>query len=238
MLTSLRHLALEVKYLGRAREFYEERLGLEPARAGDAEIAYEVGETTLALRRPSSTPRGGLHVHYAFSAPAVRYEGWRERLADLDPDEHRFGSYRSLYADDPDDHCVEVGGIDAGDTDGADSDLESAGANLTGVFEVVLEVESLDAAAETYAALGFEPVDRGEERRRIRMRGPFDLEMWEPQLGLADARGGVHVDLGFGTDDPEAAAEVIESRVDRRERVDGGVRVRDADCHWLTFLRE
>ena len=233
MLTSLRHLALEVKYLDRARGFYEGRLGLDPTRESDSEVAYGVGETTLALRRPTSIPRGGLHVHYAFSVPASAYDGWRERLADLDPDEHRFGSYRSLYVDDPDDHCVEIGGIggDGQDDDGDESDL-------TGVFEVVLEVEDLDAAAETYGALGFEQVDRGERRRRIRMRGPFDLELWEPQLGLADARGGVHVDLGLGTDDPEAAAEAIASRVDRRERIDGGVRVRDADCHSVSFLRE
>jgi catechol 2,3-dioxygenase-like lactoylglutathione lyase family enzyme len=226
MLTSLDHLALEVKYLDRTREFYEGRLGVTPASEGEATVAYEAGETTLALRRPSSVPRGGLHVHYAFATPAAEYDSWRSRLAPLDPSEHRFGSYRSLYVDDPDDHCVEIGGVGG------------EGSGLTGIFEVVLEVADLDAAVETYAALGFEVVDRGDDRRRVRLRGPVDLELWEPQLGLADARGGVHVDLGFGTDDPHGAADAIASRTDRRERVGGGVRVRDADCHYLTFRRE
>ena len=226
MLTSLRHLALEVKYLDRARNFYEDRLEFAPARTTETETVYRVGEAALVLRRPSAVPRGGLHVHYAFTAPADEYDGWGERLGDLDLDEHQFGSYRSLYVDDPDDHCVEIGGI--GDE----------GTGLTGIFEVVLEVGDLDAATATYRELGFEPVDRGGGRRRVRLRGPFDLELWEPQLGLADARGGVHVDLGFGTDDPEAAADAVDSHLGSRESVDGGVRVQTADCHYLTFLAE
>ncbi|WP_101297466.1 VOC family protein [Halegenticoccus soli] len=239
MLTSLRHLALEVKYLDRARSFYVDRLGLSPARETDAELEFDLGGTALTLRRPTAVPRGGLHTHYAFSTPKAAYDDWRDRLSDLDPEEHSFGSYRSLYVDDPDDHCVEIGGIDGGSADG----------ELTGIFEVVLEVADLGRAEELYAALGFNPVDRGRERRRVRLRGPFglaadgdgpprplDLELWEPQLGLADARGGVHVDLGFGTDDPAEAVDAVADRVCERERIDGGVRVRDPDGHYLTFV--
>jgi catechol 2,3-dioxygenase-like lactoylglutathione lyase family enzyme len=223
MLSRLTHLGLEVKYLDRARAFYGNRLRLPVARDTDTAVEFAVGETTLILRRPRSVPRGGLHTHFAFSTGEAAYGSWRDRLSDLDPDEHTFGSHSSLYVDDPDDHCVEIGGF------------EDRGTGLTGIFEVVLEVERLEAAEATYRALGFEPVDRGETRRRVRLRGPMDLELWEPQLGLADARGGVHVDLGFAVEDPAAAADAVSEWTDRRERVEDGVRVRDDDGHYLTF---
>ncbi|WP_129115821.1 VOC family protein [Halegenticoccus tardaugens] len=237
MLDALSHLALEVKYLDRARGFYVDRLGLTPTEETDTEVAFSLGggdrrddgTTQLILRRPSRVPRGGLHVHYAFSTSEAAYEGWLERLADLDPEEHTFGSYRSLYVDDPDDHCVEIGGLADGGTD----------VGLVGIFEVVLEVVDLDRSEELYSALGFETVDRGDERRRVRLRSPFglDLELWEPQLGLADARGGVHVDLAFDAGDPDGAADAIDRWVCERERVGDGVRVSDPDGHSLTFVR-
>jgi catechol-2,3-dioxygenase len=223
MLSGLRHLGLEVKYLDRARAFYEEHVGLTADRITETEVGYRAGETSLFLRRPRSTPRGGLHTHFAFSTPSAEFDDWLDRLADFEPEVRQFGSSRSLYVDDPDDHCVEIGGH------GRD------GSGLTGIFEVVLEVEELDPAERTYRALGFEPVDRGSDRRRVRLRGPMDLELWEPQLGIADARGGVHVDLAFDVDDPAAAADAVAEWTDRRTAVDGGVRVRDSDGHYLTF---
>lgn len=247
MLTALDRLGLEVKYLDRARAFYEDRLGLDPADVSETAVTYPVGETSLVLRRPSGVPRGGLHTHFAFTTPAEEYDEWLADLADLDPEEYTFGTYRSLYVDDPDDHCVEIGGIDdAGDADGGDG-AETEGTNgsdesgLTGIFEVVLEVEELARAEAFYLALGFDVVDRGDERRRVRLRGPFDLELWEPQLGLADARGGVHVDLALGVADPDAAVETVDEWVSDPVVVDGGddvrrLRVRDPDCHVVTFV--
>jgi catechol 2,3-dioxygenase-like lactoylglutathione lyase family enzyme len=227
VLTRLTHLALEVKDLDAARAFYADRFGLTPAETA-GEVVLPVGETALRLRRPTGVPRGGLHTHFAFSAAPGTYDDWRDRLADLDPTEVDFGGYRSLYVYDPDGNCVEIG-IEAStaSADGIDAP--------TGVFEVVLEVANLDRAVETYTALGFDPVDRGESRRRVRLRGPMDLELWEPHLGLADARGGVHVDLGFETADPEAAADAVAPWATARVAVDDGVRVRDGDGHWLTF---
>ena len=228
MLTRLTHLALEVKDLDAARAFYADRFGLTPARETAEAVVLSVGETDLYLRRPTGVPRGGLHTHFAFSAAPGALSAWRERLTDLDPQEVDFGGYRSLYVYDPDGNCVEIG-CEAGEERAADAP--------TGVFEVVLEVADLDRAEATYTTLGFEPVDRGEERRRVRLRGPMDLELWEPHLGLANARGGVHVDLGFETADPEAAAEAVAAWTTAREAVPDGVRVRDGDGHWVSFTR-
>ncbi|WP_318570001.1 VOC family protein [Salinigranum marinum] len=226
MLSTLTHLALEVKHLDRARSFYTEHLGLEPTAQSETEVVFRTGETAVVLRRPSGVPRGGLHVHYAFATGADAYETWEARLSSLPTVAFDFGGSRSLYVDDPDDHCVEVGTVADASTD-----------DLVGVFEVVLEVEDLPAAVERYRALGFEVVDRGDDRRRVRLRGPVDLELWEPQLGIADARGGVHVDLGFVADDPTGAARAVAPDADP-EPVEHGVRVREADGHVLTFVGE
>lgn len=233
MLTALDHLGLEVKYLDRARAFYEGRLGLDPTSVSETAVVYTVGDTDLVLRRPTTVPRGGLHTHFAFSTAAAEYDDWVTRLSDLDPAEYSFGSYRSLYVDDPDDHCVEIGGIDGDETTGDDT-------GLTGIFEVVLEVEHLARSEAFYTALGFSVVDRGDERRRVRLRGPFDLELWEPQFGLADARGGVHVDLSLVVDDPAEAVAAVVAWSDEpvAVRSDGrrGLRVRDPDGHVVTFV--
>ncbi|MEF8774586.1 MAG: VOC family protein, partial [Halobacteriales archaeon] len=186
------------------------------------ELVYAAGDQQLRLRRPSTVPRGGLHTHFALSTPDDRYGAWWDRLSeDFDLVEHRFGDSRSLYLYDPDGNCLEIG--QAG----------GEGAELTRIFEVVLEVEDLEVAEAFYADLGFDPVDRGDGRRRVRLAGPMALELWEPQLGIADARGGVHVDLGFAGD-ARAAVEAVGDRapdvVDREE----GVRIRDPDGHWLT----
>lgn len=229
MLTRLAHLALEVEDIDAARSFYVDRFGLQAASETAPELRFPVGETDLVLRRPTGVPRGGLHTHFAFSAAPGTLAAWRERLATLDPEEVDFGGYRSLYVYDPDGNCVEIGGEEGNGS--GDADVP------TGIFEVVLEVGDLDTAEATYTALGFEPVDRGESRRRVRLRGPMELELWEPQLGLADARGGVHADLGFETADPAAAADAIDEWTTARESVDEGVRVRDGDGHWVTFGR-
>jgi catechol 2,3-dioxygenase-like lactoylglutathione lyase family enzyme len=262
MLTGVHRLGLEVKDLDAARAFYEDRLGFvadaEPDSESRSRVAYSVGSrerggstaagtgpTRLVLRRPTDTPRGGVHTHYAFSTTPGAYERWWQRLADLDPVEFSFGATDSLYAYDPAGHCVEIGGFDreggqSGDRDG-DAPADGADADavppLSDLFEVVLEVTDLPAAEARYRRLGFEVVDRGETRRRVRLSGPVDLELWEPQLGIADARGGLHVDLAFVTDDPESAVEAGGPWSGDVASVPGGLRVVDDDAHVLTFLR-
>ncbi|MFD1686597.1 VOC family protein [Halobellus litoreus] len=248
MLTALHRLGLEVKSLARAREFYEGRLGFDGAEGGpETAVAYHVGvdgdadPTRLLLRRPTDTPRGGVHTHYAFSTTPAAYRAWRRRLADLDPVEFSFGASDSLYVDDPDGHCVEIGSVDReGAVEAADLATDTEGERappLTGIFEVVLEVTDLPRAEERYRRLGFEVVDRGDERRRVRLDGPVALELWEPQLGIADARGGLHVDLAFAAPNPDAAVEAGAPWAAGPHPVDGGVRVVDDDGHVLTFLR-
>jgi len=225
MLTGLQWLSLEVKYLDPAVGFYRDHLDLDVRVRTDDEARLAAGPTDLVLRRPSGVPRGGLHTHYALSVPSGGYDDWWERLSDaFDLHEETFGPVRSLYFYDTEGNCVELMGSDDGGT-----------ATVTGLVEVVLEVESLDRATAFYRALGMEVVDRGANRKRVRLSaGPFDFELWEPHLGLADARGGVHVDLGFAAD-VERAVEAVDDEVLSVERLDDGVRVRDPDGHYLTF---
>jgi catechol-2,3-dioxygenase len=225
MLSGLRWLGLEAKYLDRAVAFYRDTLGMDVQLEGDDEVALAAGDTDLVLRRPSGVPRGGLHTHFAFSIPASEYDDWWDSLsAEHDLDEFVFGEARSLYLYDPDGNCVELG------------QTTVAGPGIDGVFEVVLEVTDLDRAESFYRALGFDPVDRGENRTRVRLQGPMALELWEPHLGLADARGGVHVDLGF-EGDPEAVREAIGEAACAVEEADDGVRILDPDGHYLTVTR-
>ena len=224
MLSGLRWLALEAKYLDRAREFYATHLDLSVVREGDGEVVFDAGGANLVVREPGAVPRGGVHTHYAFATPPDRYDEWSDLLAEtFDLTEFDFGGAKSLYFYDPDGNCVEIGGV---------GDGESA---ITDVFEIVLEVEDLARAESFYRSLGFEVVDRGDQRRRLRLGGPVDLELWEPHLGIADARGGLHADVGFAAEDPAAAAEAVRNEACAVTAVDDGVRVRDPDGHYLTF---
>lgn len=231
MFDELAWLSLEVLDADRAAAFYREAFDLEPTPRGPM-MVLPIGDQELRLVEPGSIPRGGLHVHFAMATPPDRYDDWVDQLDEVsDLVEHDFGSSRSLYLDDPAGHCVEIGSV--GDPD--------SGASLTRIFEVVLEVEDLDRSEAFYSELGFTVVDRGENRPRIRLSGPMDLELWEPHRGLADARGGVHVALGFDGRDEQARdghGELLPARVEELahsvERTAMGTRIRDPDCHSLT----
>jgi catechol 2,3-dioxygenase-like lactoylglutathione lyase family enzyme len=233
MLSTPRWLTLEVTYLDRARSFYESVLDRPVVGESEREVTFDVGGTELRLRAPGDVPRGGLHTHYALSVPSAVYDDWYDRLDErFDLVEHQFGDARSLYFDDPDGHCVELA---ESDTDGLTGDAPG----VDGLFEVVLEVEELEPARVFYRRLGFEPVDYGDERRRVRMSGgDVDLELWEPQLGLADGRGGVHVDWGITAEDPAVAADRVTRDALSIDETPSGIRIRDPDGHYLTLCEE
>lgn len=228
MPSSLAWLALEVADRAAVAAFYRDRLDLSVREETPTETTLDAGPSELRLRRPGSIPRGGLHTHYAFSIPAAEYEAWRDRLASsFDLTEFDFGGAKSLYLDDPAGNCVELGQRDV------------AGPGIDGIFEVVLEVTDLDRARAFYTALGFEVVDAGEQRRRVRLStGELDLELWEPQLGIADGRGGVHVDWGLRADDPKGVADQVADLARSTEPVPDGVRLRDPDGHVLTLVEK
>lgn len=225
MVQGLEWLTLEVKYLDRSRAFYEAFLDLEAGTISETEVTFPAGGTDIILRAPSSVPRGGVHTHFACSVPAEEYDDWYDQLDErFDLVERTFGDARSLYFYDPDGHCVELG----------ESDVFGPG--LDGVFEVVLEVEDLNRAKAFYENLGFDPTDSGDDRKRARLSaGSFDIELWEPQLGIADAQGGVHLDLGFETQNPADVAAAVENDVLSREETAEGVRLRDPDGHYVTL---
>jgi catechol 2,3-dioxygenase-like lactoylglutathione lyase family enzyme len=226
MLAGLEWLALEVKYLDRAQAFYEAFLDLDARDETDSEVTLDTGDTELVLRTPGAVPRGGLHTHYAFAVPTAEYDDWHDRLGErFDLVEHTFGDARSLYFYDPDGNCVELG----------ESDIEGPG--IGDIFEVVLEVEDLDRAQSFYERLGFDPVDSGEGRERVRLStGPLDIELWKPQLGLADGRGGVHVDFGVAAPDPAAAVDPVREDALAVTDIPEGQRVRDPDGHYLSVV--
>ena len=225
MLGELQWLALEVKYVERVQAFYEAFLDLEVERDTDDEVTLAVGDTDLVLRAPGNSPRGGLHTHYAAGVPATKYDAWYDRLDEqFNLVEQTIGDARSLYFYDPAGNCVELGERETG-RQGVDS-----------VFEVVFEVEHLDPAVAFYEGLGFEVVDRGEEGRARLTTGPFDVELWEPRLGIADARGGVHVDIGVAATDPAAAVDPVRDDASAVTPVEGGLRVRDPGGHTLSLL--
>ncbi|WP_436901164.1 fosmidomycin resistance protein [Halovenus halobia] len=228
MLDELRWLALEVKYLDRAQSFYEAFLDLDVRRTGDHEVALAAGETDLLLRRPEAVPRGGLHTHFAMSIPHDEYDTWYERLDErFELVEHTFGDAKSLYFYDTETNCVELGQSDV------------AGPGVDGIFEVVFEVADLDRAQKLYEQLGFETVDEGDQRKRVRMTaGSFDIELWEPHLGLADARGGVHVDVGIATGQADEIIESVQDDVVAVEAVDSGYRLEDPDGHHVTLVQQ
>ena len=221
-------MALDVTDLDRVQAFYEAFLDLSVRHEREHEVVLSAGQTDLVLRTPGSVPRGGLHTHYAFAIPVEEYETWYDRLdASFDLVEKQFGDARSLYFDDPAGNCVELG----------QRDVEGPG--VDGIFEVVLEVEDVERALSFYEALGFEVTDRGEERRRVRTTtGALDLELWEPQLGIADGRGGVHVDFGVTATDPEAVVSAVDDDAAAIQQLDTGMRVRDPDGHYLSVVRD
>lgn len=227
---SLDWMTLAAPDVDRLGSFYEETLRLSEA-GGAPDIAgpspsyiFETPPGTLCMRELTTMPSGGVHTHFAIAVSPARYERITSWLGPNElVTERTFGGNRSLYGFDPAGHCFEFG-----ERDGVDGAVGQ-------IFEVVLEVDSLERALDRYTPLGFEPLGSDDTRRRRRLRGPFDLELWEPQLGIADARGGCHVDLGLTVADPTAAADHLTTADREPARIDGRLFVRDGDGHtwWL-----
>jgi len=217
----LRWLSLETKRLEPARAFYTDALGMEVVRESETECVVESGDACIILRVPSDVPRGGLHVHYALSVPRDEYDFWKKRLDFTE--ERDFGGYRSIYFYDPAGNCVEIG------------ESDGSGDGIVGVFELVLEVEDLERATEFYTALGATVRDTGDDRERVRLdAGGFDIELWEPQLGIADGQGGVHVDFGVGVEKVGRTVSAVENMALSSESTRDGIRLCDPDDHYVT----
>ena len=112
---------------------------------------------------------------------------------------------------------------------------------VTGVSELVLEVEDLEAAERFYSqVLELPVVDRWPDREAIWvMAGERTrIGLWKPQVGLFGSRGGVHVHFAMHIDerDFDAAVERLRSLGHEVEQTefDGAGRsayVRDPDGH-------
>ncbi|HEV8104017.1 MAG TPA: VOC family protein [Gaiellaceae bacterium] len=91
----------------------------------------------------------------------------------------------------------------------------SAGIPVTGVSELVLGVLDLERAERFYAdVLGFPVVERWDEGGRVwLMAGTRTrIGLWRPQVGIAKARGGLHVHYAMHIDDADFDAAVERLR--------------------------
>jgi catechol-2,3-dioxygenase len=88
----------------------------------------------------------------------------------------------------------------------------------TGISELVLEVQDLDASRSFYRdVLGFEETLYGEGRegRYWYLIGQSArLGLWTPQTGLAGGRGGSHVHFAFHLEEGDLAE--MQSRLERK----------------------
>jgi len=95
-----------------------------------------------------------------------------------------------------------------------------AGIPVTGVSELVLEVLDLEEAEQFYAdVLGFPVVERWDKGGRVwLMAGTRTrIGLWRPQVGIAKARGGLHVHYAMQIDDADFDAAVERLRDKRCE---------------------
>jgi YD repeat-containing protein len=91
----------------------------------------------------------------------------------------------------------------------------SAGVPVTGVSELVLEVQDLEAAEEFYSGvLGLPVVERWPDREAIWvMAGERTrIGLWRPQIGLAGGQGGAHVHFAMQIADADYEGAVAQLR--------------------------
>jgi catechol-2,3-dioxygenase len=90
-----------------------------------------------------------------------------------------------------------------------------SGIPVTGVSELVLEVEDLGEAERFYTeVLGLPLVERWNHREAVWvMAGERTrIGLWRPQVGLAGGRGGVHVHYAFHVAESDYDAAVARLR--------------------------
>ena len=97
------------------------------------------------------------------------------------------------------------------------SDPPAAGVPVTGVSELVLEVDDLEAAEEFYSGvLGLPVVERwpGREAIWVMAGERTRIGLWRPQVGLAGGRGGAHVHFAMhiGEHEYDSAVALLRER--------------------------
>ena len=130
-LNGLLEAALFVENLSRARDFYQQVVGLEKLRESEAGCVFVVAKGQLLLlishekaRVPSKTPGGEVPPcvggagetlgagHIAFAVAGAELDAWRARLesqgVEVLSEVAWEGGARSLYFRDPDGHLLEL----------------------------------------------------------------------------------------------------------------------------------
>jgi catechol-2,3-dioxygenase len=92
------------------------------------------------------------------------------------------------------------------------------GIPVTGVNELVLEVQDLAAAASFYTEVLGLPVSlRSEERVWLAAGRRTRIGLWTPQVGIAGGRGGAHVHYALHVEEGDYDAAVARLRERGRE---------------------
>jgi catechol 2,3-dioxygenase-like lactoylglutathione lyase family enzyme len=110
------------------------------------------------------------------------------------------------------------------------------GVPVSGVSELVLEVQDLEAAERFYAGvLGLPVVERWEDREAVWvMAGERTrIGLWRPQVGLAGGRGGAHVHFAMhvAEADYDGAVALLRERGQDVEEIAFGEHSRAAYVH-------
>jgi catechol-2,3-dioxygenase len=107
----------------------------------------------------------------------------------------------------------------------------------SGISELVLEVQDLEAARSFYRdLLGFEETLYGEGRegRYWYLVGESArLGLWTPQVGLAGGRGGAHVHFAFHVEDQEVD-RMLARIVERGGEVEGPIQLGPGRAIYVT----
>jgi len=225
MLTGLDWLALEAKYLEVAGTFYEETFGLTCRERGADELVFAAGDTDLVLRRPAALPRAG-------STRTLRSRSPRPSTTTGGTASTTTTTSRRRALAPPDRSTCTIPMATASNS----VNRTSRGRESTASSRSSSRSRISSARRPSTRISDSKRSTRATTESASDSTGRWPSSSGEPHLGIADARGGVHVDLGFETDEPAAALEAVRNRIGSLERESNeNVVVRDPDGHFLTF---
>jgi len=226
MLTGLDWLALEAKYLEVAGTFYEETFGINVSRARGGRTRLRGGR-----HRSRAPPTGGAPAR-AGSTRTLRSRSPRPSTTTGGTASTTTTTSRRRALAPPDRSTCTIPMATASNS----VNRTSRGRESTASSRSSSRSRISSARRPSTRISDSKRSTRATTESASDSTGRWPSSSGNPHLGIADARGGVHVDLGFETDEPAAALEAVRNRIGSLERESNeNVVVRDPDGHFLTF---